>query len=70
MRTRITARLKPCTCGCQGQDPWHRAHYDREITLTSDTQGTIRLPMSTQPVVVKKWCGVWFVDRDSIIFDK
>jgi hypothetical protein len=68
--TRIIYRLRPCTCGCKGQDPWHRSEYIRRITLSDDSTGTVRLPMSSTPVTVRKSAltGLWIVDRDSINF--
>lgn len=63
----------PCSCGCQGQDPWHKASYRRTITLDegSATSGTVSLPFSTKPVKVTFQHGsVWLVDRSSIVFDK
>ncbi len=64
----------PCNCGCQGQDPWHRATYKRVVKNIKDTfgstEGFVKLPFSTKPVRVVKTCGVWVVDKSSITFDK
>jgi hypothetical protein len=72
IKEKVIYRLKPCTCGCKGQDPWHRMEYLRVIKLESPTQGTVRLPMSSKPVTVRKsdLTGLWLVDRDSIVFDR
>jgi hypothetical protein len=44
--TQLVIRARPCNCGCQGQDPWHRASYRRVVTLLpgSDTEGTVQHP--------------------------
>lgn len=70
--TRVIYRLTPCTCGCGGADPWHRGEFTRVITPIDESTGTVRLPMSTQPVTVRRSAltGLWIVDRDSIVFDK
>lgn len=78
----ILNRFKPCSCGCKGQDPWHKASYRRQVILTPNyLVGYVMLPFSTKPVKVERdsfygpttgrLCfGAWVVDRDSIIFDK
>jgi hypothetical protein len=77
----IVNKAEACGCGCHGQDPWHKASYQRVVTLDegSTTRGTVRMPYSTQPVRV--WLHpsslnhmlkyqMWFVVRTSIVFDK
>lgn len=72
IKAKVINRFKPCTCGCKGTDPWHRSEYSRVITLIEPDRGTVKLPMSSQPVTVIKspHTGLWIVDRDSIIFDR
>jgi hypothetical protein len=67
---RVIYRLNPCGCGCNGRDPWHRQTYRRQLTMLSADTATCRLPMSSQPVIVRREYGLWIVDRDSIVFDK
>lgn len=69
-RCRIINRLGPCRCGCQGQDPWHKETYWRVVTVTGEGEGTVRMPYSTQPVRVTLDKYYWYVDRDSIVYDK
>jgi hypothetical protein len=75
-REQILNKLEPCCCGCHGQDPWHRATYRRIVTRLSETEGTVRMPYSTQPVRITRkdfgggLYGAWIVDRNSINFDK
>lgn len=82
-RQRIMARASTCKCGCRGRDSWHRSWYTRSVTVdpTDPTRGTVRLPQSTQPVVVVRGpqlggfahgpaVFIWNVDRSSIINDK
>ena len=70
------SRADLCGCGCGGADPWHKASYRRTVSVmgTDDTGrrwGTVRLPMSTQPVqVVENDFGGWTIDRSSIEYDK
>lgn len=78
----IINRATVCNCGCHGSDPWHRSTYHRVVTQISDTEGTVQMPYSTQPVRVtrdflgigeksgKPIYGAWVVDRDSIVYDK
>lgn len=75
----IINKLETCTCGCKGRDPWHQKEYSRAVKKISETEGTVRLPFSKQPVRVirrlyvteKGSCfGAWCVDRASIVFDK
>lgn len=71
----IINKLKPCNCGCQGSDPWHKATYRRTVTKIDALTGHVQLPFSTKPVVVRReqygaTFGAWIVDRDSIVFDK
>ena len=75
----IIARQTTCNCGCKGSDPHHRRYYKRIVHLISETSGTVRLPMSSQPVAVKREIlihgdrpvyGGWTVVRDSIVYDK
>ena len=70
MKTRILYRLEPCTCGCGGEDPWHRTSYDRRIRNIENIDGRARvrglgevrfvshglakLPFSSKPVRVVK----------------
>lgn len=71
MKDTIYYRLKPCDCGCSGQDPHHQQTYKRIIKDIVGNIGKVKLPMSTRPVtVVKNEYDMWVVDRNSIIFDK
>ena len=72
----IINKTKPCNCGCNGTDPWHKSTYKRSVTQTSDTTGTVKLPYSSNPVVVTREAfdvngvtvyGPWIVYRDSIV---
>jgi hypothetical protein len=49
-RCRILNRAKPCSCGCLGQDPWHKAWFWRVVTVVAPGEGTVRMPYSRQPV--------------------
>lgn len=80
-RQRIINKLTACNCGCQGQDPWHKATYLRSVNQTTPTEGTVRMPYSSQPVrVTRQYYGLtvsnrpsfgsWIVDRDSIVWDR
>lgn len=47
-RERCWNRSKPCTCGCQGRDPWHQQSYRRvvrDVTRIDDVteEGWIKL---------------------------
>ena len=82
----VIARLKPCNCGCHGQDPWHKSEYRRVVSNVEQVdefhqRGTVRLPQSTQPVTVNRdgfysekcgrvLYGAWIVDRATIINDR
>ena len=82
----IIARLSPCNCGCQGQDPWHKSTYRRVVRNVEQVsefrqRGEVRLPQSSKPVVVyregfySEKCGrvlygAWIVDRSTIIHDR
>ena len=37
----ISYRLNPCTCGCQGQDPWHQKSYWRVIKDEKPASGKV-----------------------------
>lgn len=38
----ITKRIVPCTCGCQGSDPWHAKAFERVIRDEKEEVGTAR----------------------------
>ena len=79
-RELIIARTSACNCGCSGSDPWHKHYYKRIVNVITDITGTVRLPMSSQPVRVFREVliegergpiyGAWTVDRESIVFDR
>ena len=78
----VIYRLAPCGCGCGGRDPWHKSTFWRIVDRQSDVAGTVRLPCSSMPVVVRRKhygvsdrtgeaiYGPWIVDRASIQFDR
>lgn len=37
-KAKISNRIKPCNCGCQGRDPWHARSFTRIITITSEAE--------------------------------
>ncbi len=81
--TRITRRVDPCDCGCQGKDPWHAKTFDRVITdirdergratsyegvgLDYDKVGTVSAPWSDEPVVVVRQIFEWDNKKTSVI---
>lgn len=40
-QTEITLRMDPCSCGCQGQDPWHQRTYFRVIKDVQAASGQV-----------------------------
>lgn len=52
----IRNRWDPCTCGCEGSDPWHRAKYRRVVHVShlDWNVGWVQLPFSTVPVRVRR----------------
>lgn len=42
--------LTPCTCGCAGRDPWHRARYRRAVAPGLDGRLRARLPWGWEVV--------------------
>lgn len=40
---KITQRIKPCTCGCEGRDSWHAATVKRAVTNTVSLAAPIRV---------------------------
>lgn len=76
-------RSKQCRCGCHGSDPWHRHSYKRTVTLhpVDVTIGTVRLPMSSEPVRVtrsdygvhssgRNVFGAWSFDPYDVVNDR
>jgi hypothetical protein len=75
---KVINKGSPCSCGCKGQDPWHKASYRRVVhvrvkegqTLGEASEGTVSMPYSTQPVRVVRKHTLWWVDPSSIVYDK
>jgi len=42
-KVQIVKRIDPCTCGCKGQDPWHKQFYKRIVREIREETGTARL---------------------------
>ena len=49
---RIHTRLYACRCGCHGQDPWHKPHYDRVVRNIVEIPPTANPTDSAKEVIV------------------
>jgi len=38
---KLTNRMSPCRCGCNGTDPWHQATYERVLRNVQPATGTV-----------------------------
>jgi hypothetical protein len=83
MKTRIIKRSDPCSCGCNGRDPWHRRAYKRILrdahpamgrvyitdgfTIDIQAEALARMPWGPTRVVQHARNGLWYIDRDSML---
>jgi len=76
-RVRVFARLSPCGCGCNGEDPWHRPTFVRSVrrvevldepeVLTEGlstvvARGVAKFPWGEEPVIAVNYRGSRYVD--------
>jgi hypothetical protein len=41
-RVPVLRRVDPCSCGCEGRDPWHARRLDRVVSDVRPATGTAR----------------------------
>lgn len=53
-RQRIVARIKPCTCGCCGRDPWHAPKFIRAVRSVQPQQRgtTVKVCAFSEPIEI------------------
>jgi len=52
----VTCKLKPCGCGCNGGDYWHRNSFRRVVRNVVDESGTRLVRAYTLPQQYRR-CG-------------
>jgi len=46
---RITRRVVPCACGCEGRDSWHAATFRRRLYDVHAGTGSVRVTAYREP---------------------
>jgi hypothetical protein len=54
MTTKIQVRSQACRCGCHGQDPWHKANFNRAVRNVVDVPAVPNDSDSAEKVVVAR----------------